>query len=56
MNGNGYYIESPTLLVIQYIKDGKIVKKRGYYKELEQYANDLESINKIRILLHKKTS
>lgn len=55
LNGNGFYIESQTLLIIHYIKPNKIVKKRGFYKELEQYANNLEKIQEIKSLIHKKT-
>jgi hypothetical protein len=56
MNGNGFYIQSPTMLIISYSKPKTIVKKRGLYKELEHYANNLDKIQAVRKLIHKKSS
>jgi hypothetical protein len=54
LNGTGSFISSPTLIVVHYEKLNKIVKKEGFYKELEHYSNNLENIFIIKNLIFEK--
>ena len=56
LKGNGCFIQSPSLLVVFYSKPQKIVKKYGFYEELEKYSKNLEKIHTVRTFLHKKIS